>query len=140
MNMKSQINVCSYGKLKFAEPKDNHIYPNVVGGVVTVTLNKTVTGISDGTVLGWLRTEIPLYAAPLDSYNHVMYFMPPGVDFGGAAAFGYVPGRETVSLNILLTSLIRHTIQLMGYLFHLSTSGTLIHTRWRWSNTYFTMN
>ena len=127
-------------KLKFAEPKDNPIYPNVVGGVVTVTLNKTVTGISHGTVLGWLGTETPLYAGPFDLYDHVMYFMPPGVDFGGAAAFGYVPGRETVSLNILLTSLIRHAIQLMGYLFHLSSSGTLIHTCWRWGKTYFAIN
>jgi hypothetical protein len=97
MNMKSQINACSYGKLKFVEPDNNPAYPDVVGGVVTVTLNQNVVGISHGTVLGWLRTQAPLFAGPLDAYDHVMYFMPPGVDFGGAAAFGYVPGRETVS-------------------------------------------
>eukprot|EP00804_Cyclotella_cryptica_P007729 CCRYP_001349-RA/>CCRYP_001349-RA protein AED:0.03 eAED:0.03 QI:702/0.83/0.76/1/0.83/0.84/13/138/1465 len=99
MNMKSQINACSYGKLKFVEPESNPAYPGVVGGVVTVTLNQNVVGISHGTVLGWLRTQTPLFAGPLDAYDHVMYFMPPGVDFGGAAAFGYVPGRETWYLD-----------------------------------------
>lgn len=34
MNMKSQIDACSYGKLKFVEPEDNPTYPDVVGGVV----------------------------------------------------------------------------------------------------------
>jgi hypothetical protein len=34
MNMKSQIDACSYGKLKFVEPEDNPTYPEVVGGVV----------------------------------------------------------------------------------------------------------
>ena len=95
MNMKSQIDACSYGKLKFVEPDDNPAYPDVVGGVVTIHLNQTVTDISHGTVLGWARETTPLYAGPLQNYDHVMYFMPPGVDFGGAAAFGYVPGRET---------------------------------------------
>ena len=95
MNMKSQIDACSYGKLKFVEPDDNPLYPDVVGGVVTIHLNETVTGVSHGTVLGWARATTPLYAGPLENYDHVMYFMPPGVEFGGAAAFGYMPGRET---------------------------------------------
>lgn len=95
MNMKSQIDACSYGKLKFVEPEDNPAYPDIVGGVVTITLNQTVTDVSHGTVLGWARETTPLYAGPLDQYDHVMYFMPPGVAFGGAAAFGYMPGRET---------------------------------------------
>jgi hypothetical protein len=99
MNMKSQIDACSYGKLKFVEPEDDPAYPDVVGGVVTITLNQTVTDVSHGTVLGWARETTPLYAGPLDQYDHVMYFMPPGVDFGGAAAFGYMPGRETWYLN-----------------------------------------
>jgi hypothetical protein len=99
MNMKSQINACSYGKLKFVEPEHNPAYPDVVGGVVTVALNQTVVGISHGTVLGWLRAQTSVIAGPLDAYDHVMYFMPPGVDFAGAAAFGYMPGRETVSLQ-----------------------------------------
>lgn len=95
MNMKSQIDACSYGKLKFVEPEDDPAYPDVVGGVVTVTLNQTVAGVSHGTVLGWARETTPLFAGPLDQYDYVMYFMPPGVAFGGAAAFGYMPGRET---------------------------------------------
>ena len=95
MNIKTQIDACSYGKLKFVEPVDNPAYPDVVGGVVTIQLNKTVTGVSHGTVLGWARETTPLYAGPLENYDHLMYFMPPGVDFNGAAAFGYMPGRET---------------------------------------------
>jgi hypothetical protein len=95
MNMKSQIDACSYGKLKFVEPEYNPAYPYVVGGVVTIHLNETVTGVSHGTVLGWARATTPLYAGPLENFDHVMYFMPPGTNFGGAAAFGYVPGRET---------------------------------------------
>ena len=95
MNMKTQIDACSYGKLKFVEPDDNPAYPDVVGGVVTIHLNRTVTYISHGTVLGWARETTPLYAGPLENYDHVMYFMPPGVDQNGAAAWGYVPGRET---------------------------------------------
>jgi hypothetical protein len=63
--------------------------------VKTVTLNQTVSGVSHGTVLGWLRTITPLYAGDLDNYDHVMYFMPPNVVFNGAAAFGYMPGKET---------------------------------------------
>jgi len=97
MNMKSQIDACSYGKLKFVEPADNPAFPDVVGGVVTVYLNQNVVGASHSTVKGWLRDETPPLAGPLDAYDHVMYFMPPGVDFNGAAAFGYMPGRETVS-------------------------------------------
>lgn len=61
----------------------------------TIMLNQTVAGVSHGTVLSWARETTPLYAGPLDSYDHVMYFMPPGVAFNGAAAFGYMPGRET---------------------------------------------
>jgi hypothetical protein len=81
MNMKSQIDDCSYGKLKFVEPPDNSMYPDVVGGVVTVTLNKNVVGVHHGTVLDWLIAETPQKAGPFDAYDHVMFFMPPGVDF-----------------------------------------------------------
>ena len=72
MNMKSQIDACSYGKLKFVEPEDNPIFPDIVGGVVTVSLNENVSGVSHGTVLGWLRTATPLLAGPLENYDHVV--------------------------------------------------------------------
>eukprot|EP00804_Cyclotella_cryptica_P015542 CCRYP_003574-RC/>CCRYP_003574-RC protein AED:0.06 eAED:0.06 QI:113/1/1/1/0.8/0.75/16/1817/1111 len=95
MNMKSQIDDCSYGKLKFVEPPDNSLYPDVIGGVVTINLNKIVVGVHHGTLLDWLISETPQKSGPLDAYDHIMFFMPSGVDFNGAAAYGYVPGAYT---------------------------------------------
>ena len=97
MNMQSQIDACSYGKMKFVAPDDNTAYPAVQGGVVTVELTQAVIGISHGTVLDWLLAETPNYAGDLGNYDHVMFFMPEGVVFGSAAAFGYVNGKYTVS-------------------------------------------
>lgn len=98
LNVKSQIDACSYGKLNFVPPEDDAAYPAVQGGVVTVVLNKSVVGVSHGTVLDWLLVETPKVAGDLGRYDHVMFFMPDGVVFGGAAAFGYSPGKYTVSL------------------------------------------
>eukprot|EP00956_Cyclotella_meneghiniana_P029363 scaffold70782_cov63-Cyclotella_meneghiniana.AAC.2 len=99
MNMKSQIGSCSYGKLQFVEPDYDPLFPDVVGGVVTIHLNETVTGVSHGTVLGWARATTPLYAGSLDRYDHVMYFMPPGIEFNGAIAFAFILGRDSWYTN-----------------------------------------
>ena len=37
----------------------------------------------------------PAAVGSLDRYDHVMIYMPPGVDMGAAAGFGYVGGKYT---------------------------------------------
>lgn len=97
MNLVSQTNDCSYGKLQYVPPAYDPLYPGLINGTATVTLNETqlVDGTSHGTVLDWTLAAAPEVVGPLDQYDHVMILMPGEVNFGGAAAFGYVGWKYT---------------------------------------------
>jgi len=91
MNLITQIDDCSYGKLKFVLPEYNSLYPNLINGTATIYLpDKNVTDVHHGTVLDWALEVAPSVVGDLGMYDHIMVYMPPGVAMGGAAAWGQV--------------------------------------------------
>lgn len=97
VHVKGESDACSYGKLNFVEPDYDPTYPGVVDGVVTITLNKAVSGISHSTVLSWALAAAPDHAGPLDKYEHILIFMPAGVEFPFATGLAQMPGHISVS-------------------------------------------
>ena len=98
-NMVTQISDCSYTKLRFQPPADGNgdlaTYPGLINGTATIVLPSNVTGVNHGTVLDMVIAAAAPVVGPIDQYDHVMVFMPPGVDMGVGAAWGFVPGRYT---------------------------------------------
>ena len=91
MNLITQIDDCSYGKLKFVLPEYNLLYPNLINGTATIYLpDKNATDVHHGTVLDWALEVAPSVVGDLGMYDHIMVYMPPGVAMGGAAAWGQV--------------------------------------------------
>eukprot|EP00584_Thalassiosira_punctigera_P006714 CAMPEP_0172541554 /NCGR_PEP_ID=MMETSP1067-20121228/12345_1 /TAXON_ID=265564 ORGANISM="Thalassiosira punctigera, Strain Tpunct2005C2" /NCGR_SAMPLE_ID=MMETSP1067 /ASSEMBLY_ACC=CAM_ASM_000444 /LENGTH=1422 /DNA_ID=CAMNT_0013327621 /DNA_START=40 /DNA_END=4309 /DNA_ORIENTATION=+ len=91
----TQIEDCSYGKLRFVPAAADPSYPALVNGTATVTLTQSVVGVNHGTVLDWTTAVAPALVGPLDQYDHIMVCMPPGVDMGIAVAWGHGGGKYT---------------------------------------------
>ena len=98
-NMVTQISDCSYTKLRFQPPADGNgdlaTYPGLINGTATIVLPSNVTGVNHGVVLDMVIAASAPVVGPIDQYDHVMVFMPPGVNMGVGAAWGQVPGRYT---------------------------------------------
>jgi hypothetical protein len=96
LNLKSQYNACSDGKLIFNPLKTNSIIGN--DGVYTVKLpNFAVKGISDSTVLAQVvNTASASLGAKLETIaSHVLVCLPPGT-LGSWIAYGYFNSHLTV--------------------------------------------
>ena len=63
----------------------------------TVTINQTVSGQSSSTVENWVLLAATAMLGDLPSqFDHVMLLLPPGTNFHGAAAYGYINYWRTV--------------------------------------------
>lgn len=96
VHIKGESAACSFGKWNLVQPESDPTYPDITDGVVTISLNKTVSGISHGTVLSWALTEIPNFAGPLNNYEHILIFMPAEVEFPYATGLAQLGGRLSV--------------------------------------------
>jgi hypothetical protein len=82
VSLKSQYAACSYGKLTFEKATGK----NVVNGIVSVTLNSNVKGVSSSTVRDRMESAAnKLIGTNVQSaYDHVMFCVPPGTVDGGS--------------------------------------------------------
>mmetsp|Transcript_8240 Transcript_8240/g.15079 ORF Transcript_8240/g.15079 Transcript_8240/m.15079 type:complete len:1302 (-) Transcript_8240:105-4010(-) len=101
VNTAERMSSCSYGKFTLDKPpNDNVAMPALVDGVVDVFINDNIGGRSSGDVFNMAK---PLAAAalgvPLGTFSHRLYVLPGHVSFGGAAAWAYLPGSDSVFLN-----------------------------------------
>lgn len=95
MNLITQLDDCSYGKLNFVLPEYDANYPTLINGTATVYVDQNVTDVHHGTVLDWAlaSSQSNSVVKTLDNYDHIMVYMPPGVSMNGAAAWGSVGGK-----------------------------------------------
>ena len=92
MNLASQTNDCSYGKLQYLPAPDNALYPGLINGTATVvftnhtiqdesgeniTVAQNVTGVNHGTVLDWAIAAADEVVGNLDQYDHGEYTSVP---------------------------------------------------------------
>jgi len=61
-----------------------------------LTIPYSVSGVSSGTVEGWVATALSALSIANDSFSHTMFVLPEAVDFGGAAAYAYVNSHRSV--------------------------------------------
>jgi hypothetical protein len=112
MNLKTGYQACSGGKLNFVPGTG----PNIVDGVMEISISQSVNGVSSGTVEGYVKTKLSQLGYNLSSYTHTMVVVPAQVDFGGAAAWAYMPGDFSfysdgnASMHIVLMHEIGHNL------------------------------
>ncbi len=82
VNMKSQYEACSYGKLKI-NPANNG---KVSNGVYSVTIPVRVNGASRGTIKNAVIKELGNLT---NQFDHIMLCLPPGTE-GNWIAYAYV--------------------------------------------------
>ncbi len=84
VNLRSQMLSCSLNQVDFVPATG----PNIVDGVVTVTLSMNVNGVSDGTVRNAVTTALSeQYGISGRAYDHIMYVLPDSVSMGIAYAY-----------------------------------------------------
>lgn len=82
----------------------NSAYP-IVNGVLDLSINNNVGGVSSGTVEDYVDTA--LSGINLGSNHHqIMYVLPQSVNFNGAAAYAYVNGGKSVYWNTYSSTLL----------------------------------
>lgn len=83
VNLKSQYEACSFGKLVF-EPAPNQTLPNqtlpaIVNGVVEVTIPRNISGASSNAITNAVYKEATTLLGNLRfQFDHVMFCLPPG--------------------------------------------------------------
>ena len=102
VNVRSQILACSRGQLDYVPacgnlggPSCSH--PLIVNGVMEVPITDNVSGVASGTVVNWVTTAANALldgsGISLNSFTQIMHVIPDEADWGGAAAWAYLPGR-----------------------------------------------
>lgn len=90
---RSQYTACSGGKIDF-EPAT--VGTGVSNGVVDIKLSESMAGRTSGKVSGWAAEAFAQQVGSYDPYTHIMYVFPSSVDFGKAAAVGFVGWKVTL--------------------------------------------
>jgi len=94
VNVRSQAFDCSGGQLRYQPAAD--VTGLIKNGVMTAQITNVVAGVSSNTVMNWVREAATALLGSKDlTYSHytqVMHIFPSEVDWGGAAAWAYLPG------------------------------------------------
>jgi len=112
---RSQYQACSGGKLDFVPATG----ANSVNGVTTITIPNTASGKTKEKVSEWAFAEFERLHGSYNQWSHVVYILPSSVDFGKAAAFGYVGWGVTVyedttaSILLVLMHEIGHNLRML---------------------------
>lgn len=103
VNVRSQMLACSRGQLDYVPacgslgglPSCSH--PLIVNGVMEVPITSNVSGVASGTVVNSVTTAANALLAgtglSTSSFTQVMHIIPDAADWGGAAAWAYLPGK-----------------------------------------------
>ncbi|KAL3783672.1 hypothetical protein ACHAW5_007501 [Stephanodiscus triporus] len=114
VNARSQVLSCSGGKLSYipacgtsGQSCSSNVNQSIwfKNGVLRVPIPYNVTGIASGTVKNWVEAEaqkILQAQTPqinLYSFTQIMNVIPDEADWGGAAAWAYLPGQTSAFRN-----------------------------------------
>ncbi|TDR19454.1 hypothetical protein [Marinicella litoralis] len=92
VNLASQYSACSYDQFNFLAAQGQHI----VDGVVQLTIDMDVQGISSGTVRNAVVTAgNELFGSLFSQADHIMFALPPNTD-GSWIAYASVNGSSSV--------------------------------------------
>jgi hypothetical protein len=103
INLASQYDKCSNGKLLFAPVTGS----NIVSGVAEVSIDVDATEASKYDLMNAAWAEADSLGLPIHTTDNIIICLPPGSETGGAAgwvAYAYTNGRRSVYNNEWCTS------------------------------------
>ena len=105
VNARSQVLACSRNKLEYIPACDDTsaagcsaavAASTIVNGVIEVDITSNISGVASGTVVNWATTAanalLSTHGLSTNSFTHVMHVIPDAAEWGGAAAWAYLPG------------------------------------------------
>lgn len=94
ISQKSGYEACSGNKLKF----NPAVGTDITNGVYELRMNSYNGNNVDSSTVAWAAVGA-MPSGMTDAYDYTYYVLPGNVDFGGAAAWAYLPGTMSVYKN-----------------------------------------
>ena len=91
VNVRSQASACSRGQLEYV-PAESDLFVN---GVLEVPIDNNIAGVASGTVVNWVTAAaqelLTGLGVSLSDFTPIMHIVPDEANWGGAAAWTYLP-------------------------------------------------